>query len=85
MRTLSRKTVYGLKAICNLAERYNTGRVVISELAEKEQVPVKFLETILLELNQAGLLDSRKGRNGGYQLALPPEAITVNAVITEAP
>ena len=82
MRVFSRKSTYGLRAMCHLAARYNTGRVVISELAEKEHVPPKFLEAILLELNQAGLLDSRKGRHGGYQLAVPPGKITLNAVIT---
>ena len=52
------------------------GPVLIADLAEREKIPHKFLETILLELKNAGVLKSKKGKGGGYSMARPPEQIT---------
>jgi len=81
VRTISRKTKYGLRAMYHLGRKFGEGNVLIATLAEEEKVPLKFLEAILLELKGAGLLDSRKGKKGGYKLSRPPEEIAVGAVV----
>lgn len=78
---LSKKTKYALKALGYLASKYGHGPVLISEISEKKKIPIKFLETILLELKQEGVLDSKKGKGGGYFLALPPKKITLARAI----
>ena len=52
---LSKKTQYALKALGYLAGKYGEGPVLISEIAKKKKIPIKFLETILLELKQTGV------------------------------
>ncbi|NCP02955.1 MAG: Rrf2 family transcriptional regulator [Deltaproteobacteria bacterium] len=74
---LSKKTKYGLQALLILARDYGTGPLLIADLAEKEQIPKKFLELILLQLKNAGILGSRKGKGGGYFLAKDPAQITM--------
>jgi Rrf2 family protein len=78
---LTRKGKYGLKAMLVLAKEYGGGPVLISELAEREQIPKKFLENILLDMKHRGLVRSRKGPHGGYQLGRPPERISVGEII----
>jgi Rrf2 family protein len=78
---LSRKAQYALKALLLLAERHGHGPVAISELAERDDMPVKFLELVLLQLKHRGILASRKGKGGGYLLGRGPEAITFGEVI----
>jgi Rrf2 family protein len=78
---LTRKSKYGLKALLLLAEEADCGPVLISELAERQRLPRKFLEAILLELKRAGLLHSKKGKGGGYVLGRKPTEITVGQVI----
>ena len=53
----------------------------IRELAEKENIPVKFLEAILLELNRAGYLASKRGKGGGYFLKKPMNKITIGEIV----
>jgi Rrf2 family protein len=78
---LTRKSKYGLKALLVLAEEADHGPVLIAELAERQRLPKKFLEAILLELKRAGLLHSKKGKGGGYVLGRKPTEITVGQVI----
>lgn len=78
---ISKKTKYGLQALLSLARDHGKGPILISDLAEKERIPRKFLETILLQLKNAGLLNSRKGRGGGYSLAKDPGKITMGAAL----
>lgn len=78
---ISKKTKYGLKAILYLARRYDQGPILISELADEERIPKKFLELILLALKNSGILHSRKGKGGGYYLAKTPDSITMGSVI----
>ncbi len=72
---------YSLKAMLNLALHYNKGVLPIQELAKKGDIPFKFLEQILLTLKKGGFVGSKRGVDGGYFLARPPEAITVGEVI----
>lgn len=78
---LSNKAKYGLKALLYLAEREGEGSVLISEIAEDRQIPKKFLDMILLELKNHGLLHSKKGKGGGYHLARPAAKISIGQVI----
>ena len=78
---LSKKAKYGLKAMFYLADRYGKGPVLISDLAEEEHIPKKFLELILLDLKRNGLLHSKMGKGGGYFLNKPPDEITVGQVV----
>jgi len=81
MRTISKRTQYGLKAMLALGSRYGEGPVLIATLSKQESIPIKFLEVILLNLKSNGLLDSKKGPRGGYQLSRPPSTITVGSLI----
>src|SRR5688572_14102660 len=78
---LSKKSKYGLKALLELASDTDHGPMQASELAERQGLPKKFLEAILLELKRHGLLHSKKGRGGGYVLSRKPGDITVGQVI----
>jgi Rrf2 family protein len=78
---LSRKSKYGLKALLLLAEAEDRGPVLVAELADREAIPKKFLEAILLELNRRGIVHSKKGKGGGYLLARKPAEITFGEVI----
>lgn len=78
---LSKKTQYALKALGYLAGKYGEGPVLISVISEAKKIPIKFLETILLEFKQAGILDSKKGKGGGYYLIENPKKISLATAI----
>ena len=78
---VSKKGEYGLRALCHLAERHGEGVVQIREIARLESIPSKFLEGILLQMKAAGIVRSRRGIDGGYALARPPEEIVLAEVI----
>ena len=78
---LTRKSKYGLKAALYLAGQVGRGPVSISEIAECEGLPRKFLEAILLDMKRQGLLHSKKGKGGGYLFVRKPEEITVGQII----
>ena len=78
---LSHKAKYALKALTVLAQEYGSGPVLISDIAQREGVPRKFLELILLELKNNSLLQSKKGKGGGYMLARPPQSIRVGDIL----
>ena len=78
---LTRKSKYGVKAMLFLAEQSVRRPVLIADMAEREQLPKKFLEAILLELKRHGLLGSKKGKGGGYFLGRDPSEITLGQVI----
>jgi Rrf2 family protein len=81
MRTISKKTQYGLKAMQALGRRYREGPVLIGTLAREESIPLKFLEVILLDLKSHGLLASKLGRKGGYRLSRAPSTVTIGSII----
>jgi Rrf2 family protein len=78
---LSKKSQYAFKALAYLTEKFNQGPVLISEIAIKKKVPLKFLENILLELKNAGILESKKGKGGGYYLKKDPAQVKVATVV----
>jgi Rrf2 family protein len=78
---ISKKTKYALKALIHLAREYDKGPILIADLAEQERIPKKFLELILLTLKNNGILQSKKGKGGGYYLGRHPKAISMASVI----
>ena len=78
---LSQKTRYTIRAMQHLADRFGQGPVQLSEIAEKQNIPEKFLTVILSELGRQGLVASQRGRDGGYWLALSPIDITYGDLI----
>jgi Rrf2 family protein len=81
LKTLSKKGKYALRALYHLAREHGRGPVLIATLSKEESIPHKFLELILLHLKNNGLVDSKKGRHGGYYLAQPPDKITIGSII----
>lgn len=81
MMQVSQKTRYALRAMFELAKRYNQGPVRISEIADKQAIPPRFLEGILNQLRQAGLLRSVRGARGGYEMAADPAEVSVGDMI----
>ena len=78
---ISKKTKYALKALIYLASHHDKGPILIADLARDEKIPKKFLELILLALKNNGVLQSRKGRGGGYYLGKEPSSIVMGQVI----
>jgi Rrf2 family protein len=78
---ISARADYALRALIELAAEAGTGPVKGDRIAEAQSVPIKFLENILAELRRHGLVDSRRGADGGYWLRVPAESVTVADVI----
>jgi len=78
---ISKKGEYALRAMIDLSLNYGKKITRVQEISERERIPRKFLEQILLELRKAGLLQSRRGVGGGYSLIKSPEEITLAQVI----
>lgn len=80
---LSKRGEYALRSLINLGIASEVGRplVRVSELASNEQLPVKFLEQILQLLKDAGLVQSARGKFGGYRLAKPMREVRIGEVI----
>ena len=78
---LSKKSQYAFRALTLLTEKYKEGPVLISEIAKKKKIPLKFLENILLELKKADILGSKKGKGGGYFLKKDPDKVKMATII----
>lgn len=78
---LSVKSQYGLQAMLYLALSYLGGTVQISSIAQDQNIPIRFLEQLLLTLKKKGLLASQRGINGGYSLVKHPSDITLYDII----
>lgn len=78
---LSKKSKYAIKALLALAEHGSEEPKRIADIAEQESLPQKFLELILLDLRNAGVVQSRKGKGGGYLLARPADRIMLGQVV----
>ncbi len=78
---ISKKCEYALRALFVIAQWGEGRQFQIHDLSRREGIPVKFLEQILLSLRHAGILASKRGVGGGYQLRRPPGEITVGEVI----
>jgi len=78
---ISKRTEYGLRAVIHLTRLSPSNYVQSKDLAQQEELPVKFLESILLALRRGGFLESKVGSGGGYRLARPPREISVGDII----
>lgn len=78
---LSKKTQYAFKALTFMAEQKQVGPFLIAEIADNKKIPLKFLESILLELKKAGILNSKKGKGGGYYFNMAPSEISLASVM----
>jgi Rrf2 family protein len=80
---VSKRGEYALRSLINLgiAQEMGLPLLRISELAKKEDIPIKFLEQILLQLKTAGYLDSKRGKNGGYFIRKPMNKIRIGDVM----
>jgi len=79
---LSKKVKYALKAVLYMARHHDEHRIIIvSEISNSEYIPHKFLEKILLQLKQKGILESKVGRQGGYRLKRSPDKIMVGEIV----
>jgi len=78
---LSKKTKYAIKALMVLGRNYGNEPMQIVRIAEEENIPKKFLEQILLEMRNAGILYSKKGAGGGYSLNKAPEDVRLSQVM----
>ena len=78
---ISAKTDYALRALCVLATADGGGAVKAGDIAVAQHVPQAFLEGILVDLRRAGIVESRRGPDGGHRLARPSYAITLADVV----
>lgn len=78
---LSQRTRYAARALQHLADRYGEGPIQLTEIVAAQNIPSKFLTVILSEMKRAGLVDTMRGKVGGYWLARPPEEITYGDIV----
>ncbi len=79
--SFSTKGEYGVRLMVQLARHYGTGPASLAGIAAEEDLPRAYLEQLVVSLREAGLVVSTRGAHGGYELARPPEAITMSAVL----
>ncbi|HEV8484784.1 MAG TPA: Rrf2 family transcriptional regulator [Blastocatellia bacterium] len=73
---------YGLRALIDLAERFESGRITqAKDIAERQAIPKDYLSLIMIDLRKAGLIESARGPTGGYRLAYKPEEITMGQAL----
>lgn len=78
---LSQKSQYAFRALTMLVHQYQKGPLLIADIAAQKNIPLKFLEAILLDLRRAGILESKKGKGGGYYLVQHPKKTTIADVV----
>ncbi|HYM94945.1 MAG TPA: Rrf2 family transcriptional regulator [Chitinophagaceae bacterium] len=78
---LSKKAQYAFRALTHLVENYKKGPVLIAEISRKKKIPLKFLENILLDLKKNNILESKKGKGGGYFLKENPSETYIATVV----
>ncbi len=78
---LSQRTRYTIRALLHLADRYGEGPVQLSQIAETQNIPSKFLTVMLSSMRRAGLVETMRGREGGYWLAKPPAEISYGEIV----
>ena len=78
---LSQRTRYTIRALLHLGDHYGEGPVRLSEIAEAQNIPPKFLTVMMSQMIREGLVASRRGREGGYWLARPPAEISYGEIV----
>jgi Rrf2 family protein len=77
----STKAEYGVRLMVELGRQPADKPISLSAVADKERLPLSYLEHLVAKLRKAGLVDSTRGAHGGYRLAMPAEEITMDAVV----
>jgi Rrf2 family protein len=78
---LSKKAQYAFQALMHMADKPHGEPTLIAEIAQQRSIPLKFLENILLQLKNAGILDSKKGKGGGYYFRMDPREVPLAKII----
>ena len=78
---ISTKIRYGTRAMLELAYHYGEGPIDLKEIANKEDISIKYLEQVIIPLRASGLVRSIRGSKGGYTLAKPPSEICINDLV----
>ena len=78
---LSKKTQYAFQALSYISQRQSNEPILIAEISKKKKIPLKFLENILLQLRKDGILESKKGKGGGYYFKEKPKQVSLARVI----
>ena len=78
---LSRRSEYGLRALTDLVRHADGGPIALASLAERERLPVKFLEQIMASLKHAGIVRTTLGAHGGYALAVDPASVSLGRIV----
>ena len=78
---VSTKGRYALTVMVDLAKNAVDGYVSLADIAERENLSMKYLESIISMLNKGGMLESLRGKNGGYKLARDPSEYTINEIL----
>lgn len=78
---LSQRTRYAIRALLHLADRHGQGPIQLAEIAERQNIPAKFLTVILSEMKRAGFVETMRGKEGGYWLSRPPTEITYGDIV----
>src|SRR5918995_306966 len=81
MLQVSQRTHYGLRAMTELAKAYGQGPRSLAWIAGAQHLPAGYLEQLAIPLRRAGLVESTRGAHGGYQLARPPELVSVGEIV----
>jgi Rrf2 family cysteine metabolism transcriptional repressor len=78
---ISQKSEYALRAVLDLSLHFSENLTKVHCIAARQKIPKKFLELILASLRQGGLVETRRGREGGYRLSRRPDRITIGEVL----
>lgn len=78
---LSKKSQYAFRALSYLVGKKDEGPILIADIANEKKIPLRFLENILLELKKAEILESKKGKGGGYFLNVDPNQVSLATII----
>jgi Rrf2 family protein len=78
---LSTKTRYGTRMILEMAQNYGQGAIQLGEIANRQNISLKYLEQIIRPLKEADYINSFRGAKGGHTLSKPPEEITVGEIV----
>ena len=78
---ISTKGRYAIRLMIDLAQHIGDGFISLKRISERQDISVKYLEAIVAMLNKAGMVESTRGKDGGYRLARTPEEYTVGSII----
>lgn len=78
---LSTRSRYGTRLVLDMAQHYGQGPVQLGAIAKRQEIPVKYLEQIIIPLKKAHYVKSLRGNKGGHMLAKPPQEITVGEIV----